>query len=201
MFDFDNTLFAKTYSTLLQERSFRYIFFEVFIPLLHEIGMLWQTGTIDPAHERFISELIKQKIIIHIDEEQQKTRKTKDFAFVLYLPYEEIHEIGLLYANYEILSQGYPSLYLGANIPLESLKHVTKHHNKLIFLSYFTIKPDHQSVEEYLTSYEKLICTNTKHDLWLLGSKLYDTDLNNLPSYVQVFKSLKELSLTLETLK
>jgi len=201
MFDFDNNLFAKTYNGLLQDRSFRYIFFEVFIPLLNEIGMLWQTGTIDPAHERFISELIKQKIILHIEEEQQKSRKNKDFAFVLYLPYEEIHEIGLLYTNYEILSQGFSSLYLGSNIPLESLKHVTKHHDKIVFISYFTVKPDQETVLEYLQRYNDLICTDTKHSLWLLGSKLYDTDLNKLPSHVQVFRSLKELSNTLETLK
>ena len=105
MFEFDQNLFTQTYNQLLEEKSFREVFFEVFLPMLNEIGMLWQTGTIDPAHERFISELIKQKIILRIEAQQRKAPANSDFLFVLYLPYQEIHEIGLLYANYEIYNQ------------------------------------------------------------------------------------------------
>ena len=62
MINFDQSLFQKTYSGLLAERSFREIFWEVFMPLLHELGLLWQSDTIGPAHEHFITHLIKQKI-------------------------------------------------------------------------------------------------------------------------------------------
>jgi hypothetical protein len=44
-----------------EEKSFKEIFNQVFIPLLEELGLLWQTDTITPAHEHFISYLIKQK--------------------------------------------------------------------------------------------------------------------------------------------
>ncbi len=62
MINFDQTLFFNTYNSLLAERSFRDIFIEVFIPLLNELGLLWQTDTISPSHEHFITNLIKQKV-------------------------------------------------------------------------------------------------------------------------------------------
>ena len=58
MMNFDQSLFFNTYNQLLSEKSFREVFFEVFIPLMEEIGFLWQVDTITPAHEHFISYLI-----------------------------------------------------------------------------------------------------------------------------------------------
>jgi DNA-binding transcriptional MerR regulator len=91
MMNFDQTLFFKTYNDLLSEKSFREIFYEVFIPLIQEIGLLWQTDTITPAHEHFISYLIKQKVLINTEELQLKEPIKNDKIFILYLPLNEIH--------------------------------------------------------------------------------------------------------------
>ena len=172
MFDFDYTLFATTFNELSERISFREIFMEVFIPLLQEIGTLWQTGTIDPAHERFISELIKQKIIVNISNLQSVQKpERQDILFSLYLPYEEIHEIGLLYAHYEILQAGYQTIYLGSNIPLPSLRNVLKHHDNVVFVSFFTVKPDKVSIYEYLKEFDKIISKEQTSQLWLMGAK------------------------------
>lgn len=53
MLNFDQVLFYKTYERLEKEKSFRDIFYTIFIPLLTELGLLWQTDTITPAHEHF----------------------------------------------------------------------------------------------------------------------------------------------------
>ena len=201
MLGFDNQQFDITYSQLSAHTSFRSVFFEVFLPLLNEIGMLWQTGTIDPAHERFISEKIKQKIIVQIAQEEQKEHAPDAPSFSLYLPYQEIHEIGLLYANYEILSHGFKTVYLGTNIPLQSLKYITKHHAKTTFLSYFTVKPDHESVEQYIDRYQKEICTENSYDLWLFGVKTQDVKNHKLPSNISIFSSLFQLIDKLEKIK
>ena len=65
MMNFDQQLFFNTYNWLAEEKSFKEIFHQVFIPLLDEIGLLWQTDTISPAHEHFISYLLRQKIILN----------------------------------------------------------------------------------------------------------------------------------------
>jgi methanogenic corrinoid protein MtbC1 len=89
-----------------------------------EIGMLWQTDTITPAHEHFISYLIRQKILTSIEKVQVLGHKREDKVFVLFLPYNELHDIGLMYLHYEIMLNGYKSIYLGESVPMESLRDV-----------------------------------------------------------------------------
>ncbi|MAN59683.1 MAG: MerR family transcriptional regulator [Flavobacteriaceae bacterium] len=203
MFAFDSQLFSATYKKLTAEQPFNEIFFQVFLPLLEEIGLLWQTGTIDPAHERFISELIKQKIIIHIEEAQSERKTAGPTLFTLYLPYGEIHEIGLLYANYEILRAGFKTIYLGANIPLDNLKHIRSHHDDVIFLSYFTVTPERGALEDYLTNYQNEICGKTPCEIWLMGQQAQALDKKSLAKNrnVSIISSINQLTSKLESLK
>jgi len=200
MFDFDYQLFSATYRDLIEYKSFREVFFDVFLPLLNEVGSLWQTGTIDPSHERFISELIKQKVIIETEKVQDYKKRVAP-VFTLYLPYEEIHEIGILYANYELLKSGFKTIYLGPNIPLNSLKYITRHHNNVTFISYFTVKPDKESVTEYIDRFEIEINDSSNSDLWLLGSKIQNILPPNTSFDIQFILSLKDLIQKIEKLK
>ena len=77
MFDFSTDQFNKIFSQLLKTKTFDQVFENVFIPFLHEIGMLWHVGTIDVSHERFVSELIKRKTIEHIGLYTSKNSKTQ----------------------------------------------------------------------------------------------------------------------------
>jgi len=106
MINFDQSLFMNTYNSVLVDKSFREAFKDVFLPLLNEIGLLWQTDTISPAHEHFITSLIKQKIIVNTEKLQAQEPSKKSKIFVPFLPENEIHEIGLLYLNYEIVLRG-----------------------------------------------------------------------------------------------
>ena len=153
MVNFDQTMFTNTYNSLLADKSFREIFKEVFIPLLNELGLLWQTDTISPAHEHFISSIIKQKILINTEKLQDRQPTRKDKVFVPFLPENEIHEIGLLYINYEITLRGYKSIYLGQTVPLDTLKDVMKYFDNLYFLSYFTVVPSKDKMESYINDF------------------------------------------------
>ncbi|MFB0910121.1 MAG: B12-binding domain-containing protein, partial [Flavobacterium sp.] len=101
MMNFDQELFMKTYNWLIEEKSFKEVFHQVFIPLLAELGLLWQTDTITIAHEHFMSYLIKQKVLINTEKLQLVKPINFDKVFVLSLPMNEIHELGLMYLNYE----------------------------------------------------------------------------------------------------
>lgn len=201
MFDFDEPLFARTYSDLKAKRSFRDIFFNIFMPLLMEIGTLWQTNTIEPSHESFISELLKRKIILNIEEEVLKVDSNKKPLFVLFLPYKEIHEIGLLYTNYEILASGYRTIYLGANIPLDSLQNLLETSDDIVYVSYVTMLPEGKDIYTYINSFQDKISNGKKSKLWLLGSRAQTVDLNKIPSNVKILKGLPELIDKLENIK
>jgi DNA-binding transcriptional MerR regulator len=201
MLDFDTRAFDAAYNKLLAQYSFRELFLNFFVPLLGEIGTLWQTGTIDPSHERFISELIKQKIIVNTNQVQQEEPIYQEPVIVLYLPYEEIHEIGLLYANYEILKNGFKTIYLGINIPLESLKYATRHHQQICFLSYFTVKPDDRTLEQYCADFNEVINVENRYDLWVMGAKARELAGKDLGPHISAISDLQALIAKLETLK
>ena len=130
----DQTIFHETYNNIIGESSFREVFKNTFIPLLNELGLLWQTGTISPAHEHFITNLIKQKILLNIEKLQHLKPTKTDKVFVAFLPENEIHEIGLTYLNYEIVLRGYKCINLGQTIPMENLVDVMNYFDNIYFL-------------------------------------------------------------------
>jgi len=192
MLNFDYSLFYNTYNNLLSEKSFREIFFDTFIPLLNELGVLWHTNTINPAHEHFISSLIKQKIILNTERIQSLEKKNKSKTFVLFLPENEIHEIGLLYLNYELQLKGYHTIYLGQTIPIDSLTNVQSFFPELHFISYFTVTPAEDKIDEYINEFTEKIGFKDHH-LWLLGYQARHVKNSQNQKKLRVFKSINEL--------
>jgi DNA-binding transcriptional MerR regulator len=192
MVNFDHQLFAKIYDWLLEEKTFRQIFQEVFIPFLEEIGHLWQTDTITPAHEHFISHLIRQKIILNIHQAQLKDRSQFDKTFVLSLPLNEIHDLGLLYLYFEISNQGYQVVYLGESMPIENLKDVKDHFTNIIFISYLTIQPYMEDLEDYINEMTTQLLDDNS-EVWLLGRMTKHLKTDNLSSKIIVFDNVLEL--------
>lgn len=194
MFHFDQVLFYKTYMNLLERYTFREIFYDIFIPLLNEMGLLWQTNTISPAHEHFISAHIKQKILLNIEKLQSLEPKPATRTFVLFLPENEIHDIGLLFVNYELRSRGYHTIFLGESIPMESLSDVLEFFNEITFISYFTVKPiEREDVLIYLDNFKELLLKKESSKLWLLGHKLGLLQPNDYPKATYGFNSIENL--------
>ena len=193
MINFDQNRFAQTFNSLLADYSFRNIFKDYFIPLLNELGLLWQTDTITPAHEHFITGLIKQKIQVNIEKLQLNEPTKTDKTFVLYLPEGEIHEIGLLYLNYEIVLHGYKSIYLGQSIPLDNLGEIIGFVDNIHFVSYFTVAPEKEKIDKYIEELSQTISKQKGTKVLLLGRQTQLLDVRNLPSNIQTFNSIDQL--------
>ena len=191
MMDFDQRLFNTTYENLLVTKSFGEIFKELFIPLLNEIGMLWQTGTITPAHEHFISYLIRQKLLSNTEQLQLPDPSKKEKIFVLYLPQNEIQELGLMYLNYEILSRGYQTIYLGQSIAIENLKGLATHFGTIVFLSYWTTFPEADTIPEYLEKIQHEILSSGHSEFWVLGKMAHYIPTENLNQKISIFTTLQ----------
>jgi DNA-binding transcriptional MerR regulator len=193
MLNFDQSLFYNTYDTLLEEKSFRSIFYDIFIPMLSNIGMLWQTDTISPSHEHFITTLIRQKIIASTEKIQSKQINNSKKTFVLYLPDNEIHELGLMFINHEIVSNGYHSIFLGSSIPLESLTDLQNYYDEIIFVSYFTVKPEKEHIHKYIETFNSVLLEPSGSKFWVLGQMLSHLDLDDLPKGIRPFTSIRQL--------
>jgi methanogenic corrinoid protein MtbC1 len=192
MMNFDQELFFTTYAQLLSEKSFKEVFYQVFIPLMTEMGLLWQSDTISPAHEHFISYLIKQKLLINT-EKLQVLRPTKtDKVFVLSLPMNEVHELGLMYLNYETLLHGYKTIYLGESVPIESLTDLKKHFEYIVFVSYLTVQPDKDSVNDYVNKMiAELFDENT--ELWYVGRMVEFIKQDGFSDKIKIFNTIDDL--------
>ncbi|WP_179349353.1 MerR family transcriptional regulator [Winogradskyella pacifica] len=198
MLNFDQALFYKTYESLLKEKTFQDIFYDIFIPFLTEIGLLWQTDTITPAHEHFISTLIRQKILISTEKIQSKQILKSDKTFVLYLPDNEIHELGLMFLNHEIVRHGYRSIFLGPSVPMASLLELKNYYEDIIFVSYFTIKPEKENLVNYLNEFDDLILKTSKTKFWVLGRMINELNKDQFPKNIRAFNSIKTLTQELQ---
>lgn len=192
MMNFDQKLFFDTYNNLLAEKTFAEIFYEVVIPLMQEIGILWQTNTITPAHEHFISYLIKQKLLINTEKIQTREPYQTNKTFVLFLPQNEIHELGLMYIHYEVILNGYKAIYLGESVPIESLYEIKKYFDNIVYISYFTVQPTKWDVKPYIERIRKEVL-DEQSELWLIGRNTDDLEPKDFPKQVSIYRNITDL--------
>lgn len=190
--NFNETLFLKTYDRLAAEHSFSDIFKNAIIPFLAEIGVLWQTHTINPAQEHFISHLIRLKLLSNIEKQQAKVVH-KNKVFILFLPENEIHDLGLLFAQYELMKNGYKTIYLGHSLPVDDLCYFEKNlpAEKINFVSHLTVKPE--NLKDYLQEFEQKVLKRIDCNYLLLGNKAKDLAQFKLPENIQYFDSINAL--------
>ena len=194
MMNFDQALFFNTYNKLLSEKTFKEVFYSVFIPLMHELGFLWQTDTISPAHEHFITFLIKQKLLINTEKVQTLTPTNEDKVFVLFLPSNEVHELSIMYLNYEILLNGYQTIYLGESIPIDSLLDLKRAFEKITFVSYFTVEPNQEILEDYIDEMHEKLIKNSDNEILILGRMTTQIKDKNKYKNIHVYNSIEELT-------
>jgi len=193
MLNFDQVLFYNTCNQLLEEKSFREIFYEIFVPIIQDLGLLWQTHTITPAHEHFITVHIRQKILIHIERLQSLNPRPDAKTFVLFLPLNEIHDIGLLFLNYELISKGYHTIFLGENVPIEDLQLKNNLYSEVTYVSYFTIMPTSYNLSSYLDNLSSTLIENTDNSVLLLGTRFKDFNSKKLPKQMKLYRSIENL--------
>lgn len=148
MVDMVEEQFEKLLSHLIIKYGFEKTVTEIIYPFLEKIGILWQTGNISPAQEHFISNLVRQKIIVAID--SLPFPQPDSVKVVLFLPENELHEIGLLFYHYLVRRLGYKTYYLGQHLPYEDLKKVCLEHKPGIIVTSIISSQRIQKITEYL---------------------------------------------------
>ncbi len=196
MINFDHDLFDQTYQNLRKNKSFREIFDQVFIPLLDEIGLLWQTDSIKPVHEHYIVELIKQKIYLNSSYLKEKNKLSQEILYVLFLPNNEIHDIGLLYLNYELNYHNLRTIYLGPSLPLSDMQYLMDLSENIVFLTYCTTSP--QDVQGFISEFQANLSTDKTRQLFIFGRKISDFGQIPLPENIKIFHAITDFIKTLK---
>ena len=198
MLNFDRDAFYKAYEQLLANKSFTDIFSDVFVPLLNEIGLLWQTNTITAAHEHFITNLIKQKLDVELEVISRSQKITQDKVFILFLPLQEIHDLGLKYLNYEVVKNGYKTIYLGENIQIDDLQKMTEQFESPVFLTYITTSPMADEINAYIEKIQQsLLSSNPLAELWVTGIGIENLPMETATNRTKLFLSMDHIIKTL----
>ncbi len=97
---------------------------QIIFPYLEKIGILWLTNHVNPAQEHLVTNIIRQKLIVGIDNISSSV--SVDKMVLLFLPEGEYHELGLLFMHYLLKCRGVATIYLGCSIPLDDVEYIVK---------------------------------------------------------------------------
>jgi DNA-binding transcriptional MerR regulator len=138
----------------------------VIYPMLFRLGLMWLKETVCPSQEHFVSAIIRQKLFTAID--QCHSAEHSSASWLLFLPEDEDHDIGLLLASYLLRSADYKVIYLGPKLPFSALKNAaeaTRPDNLLFFMT--RIRPL-QEAQDYV---DLLSAQFPATDIYLSGNQ------------------------------
>ncbi len=187
MLSFDEFDFHKVLSKSIIQYGLEQTMVKIIFPFLHEVGVLWQVGSIQPAHEHFVTNIIKQKLYVSIDG-QIGTYSENRKRFLLFLPENEQHSLGLLFANYIIRNRGHEVIYLGQEVPVKDLK-ITFDNGKVDYIfstiTCATFQMDKQEMIDYLSA------NWPESQIFLTGSQILNANVK-CPANVRIINSISE---------
>ncbi|MEO0469240.1 MAG: MerR family transcriptional regulator [Bacteroidota bacterium] len=188
MANLDEARFEKIISTNTLQFGFEQTMMQIVFPFLNRIGFLWMTGSINPAHEHFITNLIRQKLIVAIDG-QLRTTNPDARKFLMFLPEGEMHELSLLFASYIVRSRQQQSIYLGQSLPLKDLATVSNIYQPDYIFTIITSYPTHDEIIPYLDALKEQ-SPNTK--ILLTGYQAVAMK-DKLPADIEVFAKIDQM--------
>lgn len=189
MIDLDEPYFDKTFTSCIIKMGFEATIQDIIFPFLSRIGTMWQAGSINPAQEHFVSNIIRQKMIVAIDGIKIASNQKQMQTFVLFLRENELHEMVILFYNYALRSRGYRTIYLGQSVPLNDLERVIQIIKPDFLLTVATNPFSPKEWKEFKSNMEKL---SSQTSIYLTGKPLAEYEKMQTPT-THFFKSLPEL--------
>ncbi len=197
MLELDEWKFNKILSNSIIKTGFEETVVNIIHPFFEKIGILWQTGSIIPAQEHFISNLFRQKLIAAIDG-QEPVIRNRHSTFILFLHENELHELGLLFYTYLLKKNGYSVIYLGQAVPFDDLKQIITIQKADYFLTSFSTGISEKSLKEYLQKLgqtfrqQKIFCTG--HQVRKIDGDLPDNILKveSANHFLEIIESINQ---------
>jgi len=172
---FDEAGFEKLFSHCILRYGMTDTYMKVVYPMLIRVGLMWSADTIPPAHEHFISNLLRQKFFTAID--SLPSAQSDSDSWLLFLPENEFHEMGLLFANYLIRYYGNKVFYLGSNVPKQSLKEAVQNTNSKNLLTFLVHSDLPEDSKDYLL---KMTNQFKGRNLYVAGNRRFTEQVGKL---------------------
>ncbi|MGZ3958557.1 MAG: MerR family transcriptional regulator [Flavisolibacter sp.] len=159
----------------------------ILFPFLEKVGILWQTNKIIPIQEHIVSNIIRQKIVRAI--EDLPLPQAPKPLFVLLLPENEHHELGLLFVYYLLRKKGIPVIYLGADVPFKDISYLLSVKSPGYLYLHLTSFPRQQSFQKYISQ----LSAQMKEGQILVSGSVAQSQKFSPPANVGVLPSMSEV--------
>ncbi len=181
---FNESKASQIIDALIEKYGFELCYEDVLMPVLLKTGILWQSNTIEPAQEHFISGIITKKL--HVQTGLLPEQKTDSHRVILLQLPGDNHEISLLYINYLFRKHSVPVLYLGVSVPPENIRLIAEKHSDLFFYIHSVLERH----ELFDANLKKLISHAGENKIMLSGksAQYYDdsTDVQTISSVAEL---------------
>ncbi|MCB0697901.1 MAG: MerR family transcriptional regulator [Chitinophagaceae bacterium] len=169
---------------------------QLFFAFLEKIGVMWMTNRLFPAQEHLVSNIIIRKILLAIEKQAAKPDFTQS-TFLLFLPEGEIHEIGLLYIQYQLQKHDKHTIYLGANTPVDQVALVCKAVEPDYLYTHVTSASSDFDINSFLS---RLSEVHNHKTIFVSGSMLQKTQITTSFPNVIFLSSLEEAKIAIYNL-
>jgi len=174
--------FETLMNLIISQNGFKKTIEQVVFPFFERIGILWQTGSIFTAHEHFVSNLIRNRLIREIGNfESNESAK----SVLFFLRNDEWHELGLLYFNYLAAEAGLRCVYLGQSLPFEDLSNLLTAQKYDFVCTSFIQAIEKAELEQYLANLSFVFNQNKI----LIAGRQIGLNKPRLPSNMVVVKN------------
>lgn len=174
--------FEQLLNKIIQENGFSKTIQNVIFPFFERIGLFWQAGTIFVAHEHFVSNLIRNRLIV---ETAKFDNHLSEKTMLFFLHENEMHELGLLYFNFLAAENGVKCVYLGQSLPFNDLANLIRNTKFDFVCTSFIYAIEKTELEQYL---QNLSMVFNKNRILIAGRQIV-VHKPKLPSNVIVIKN------------
>lgn len=182
MLKMDETEFDEIVDKCISDLGVQQTIETIIFPFMRKVGFMWQVNAINIAHEHFATHKIEQRLIAESANLKHK-KVDKKLKYLLFLPPNETHQVGLLYTQYLLKSQGHQTLYLGQNLPFDSLQQAATYFEPDFALTALTIaNPNFDT----LTLINKLLESLGNTKLLVAGALIHNLTLPDNPNLIPI---------------
>jgi DNA-binding transcriptional MerR regulator len=137
--------------------GFEETFSNMVFPFFRRVGIMWHTGAVNTGAEHFITNIVRGRLISSIDSLPPANDPNRK-RVIMFLPENELHEMGLLFYSYLIRKLGHEVLYLGQATPFIALTEVNeKWHSDIIItgvLSYLSLAEPEKYLDDLSSTFK-----------------------------------------------
>jgi DNA-binding transcriptional MerR regulator len=168
--------------------GFEETFENVVFPFLRRVGIMWLTGSANTGAEHFITNILRKRLITAIDSVPPANDPRRK-RVIMFLPDNELHEMGLLFYSYLIQKIGHEVLYLGQATPFSALTKASEKWHPDILVTGTSSELSVYEPQEYLIK----LSTEFKSQKILVSGSLADEPVIEKYNNIYSVRSVSDL--------